>query len=359
MKAAICREFNAPLSIEEVTLAAPKSGQVQIRIAACAICHSDLAFMDNAWGGNLPAVYGHEAAGHVMALGDGVEGFEIGAPVLVTLIRSCGTCPSCATGHPTSCETGFDRLVNSPLTDATGEKLEQGMATAGFAEEVVVDASQIVTLPDDLPMDVASLLACGVITGFGAVTNSAKMEPGKNVVVIGAGGVGLNTVQAAAICGAAKVIAVDISTEKLDAATEFGATHGVLSGADLGENIRTLTGGRGADYVFVTVGAIGAFNGAPDLLAPRGQMVMVGMPAVGAKMEFEPVNIAAASQVMRGSKMGEAVLQRDIPYLIELYSQGRLKLDELISNRYPLDQINEAIEDTRKGLSRRNVIVFD
>ncbi|GHA44945.1 S-(hydroxymethyl)mycothiol dehydrogenase [Amylibacter ulvae] len=359
MKAAVCRQFKAPLEIEDVTLGETQSGQLRVKLAACAICHSDLAFLDGSFGGHLPAVYGHEASGHVLEIGDGVNGVAVGDPVLVTLIRSCGTCASCATGHPTSCETPYDRVANSPLTDADGIALEQGMAAGAFAQEVLVDQSQIVKLPDDMDMAVASLLACGVITGFGAVTNSAKMPAGANVAVIGAGGVGLNTIQAAAICGANKVIAVDLGQEKLDAAVEFGATHALISDADLHDNIRALTDGRGVDYVFVTVGAVQAFNAAPDLLAPRGEVVMVGMPPVGVKAEYEPVNLAGMSQSMRGSKMGEAVLQRDIPQLIDLYRQGRLKLDELISNTYSLDQINDAIADTRKGVSRRNVILFD
>jgi len=360
MKAAVCREFGKPLVIEEATLAPVQSGQVHVKIAACAICHSDIMFQSGAWGGQLPAVYGHEAAGRVLSVGNGVVDVSVGDAVLVTLIRSCGTCPTCSSGHPTNCETPYDRVGSSPLRGADGEILEHGMATAAFAEEVVVDQSQVIGLPDGLAMDAASLLACGAITGIGAVTNAAAMPVGASAVVIGAGGVGLNTIQGAALAGASHVIALDVAVDKLTGAKEFGATHVVnATDKDTVDQVYSILGGRGADYVFVTVGAVAAYKAALDYLAPRGELVMVGMTASGQEMGIEPVNIAGMSQVLRGTKMGDTVLQRDIPVLIEHYFAGRLKLDELITNRYSLDQINEAIADTTAGKSRRNVIVFD
>ena len=359
MKAAVCHEFGKPLIVEEVNLRAPKHGEVEVKMRACAICHSDILFAEGAWGGTLPAVYGHEGAGHITALGDGVTGYKVGDPVLVTLIRACGHCLSCASGRPTNCELPYDR-TRGPLSTADGGLLEHGMATATFAESAVVDQSQIVRIPDEISMDVASLLSCGVITGVGAVTNTAKVRPGASVVVIGAGGVGLNTIQGAVICGAVKIIAVDITEEKLDAAKEFGATHGVLATEEkMHRIIRQITDGRGADYVFITVGVAQAYDSAPKYTAPGGIMVMVGMPPSGEKASYEPVMMAATSQSMLGSNMGDTMLKRDIPCLIELYRQGRLKLDELISKRYRLEEINEAIADTRAGNARRNVIVFE
>lgn len=359
MKAAICREFGAPLTIEDVNLRAPKEGEVHVELAACAICHSDILFLDGAWGGPLPALYGHEAAGIVKSVGTGVSRAKVGDRVLVTLIRSCGECHGCDSGHPTDCENAGQSPKNSPITDATGAPIWQAMATGGFAQEVCVDQSQIVTLPADIDLDVASLLACGAITGIGAVTNSAKMEEGADVVVIGAGGVGLNTVQGALIKGAKTVIAIDLDQEKLDGAKDFGAHHALLaSQEDVVDQVRALTSGRGAQYVFVTVGAIPAYRQAIEFLAPRGEVIMVGMPASGDFLEFEPVNLAALSQALRGTKMGDTVLDRDIPQLLEWYKSGDLKLDELISNRYSLDQINEAISETKSGKSRRNVIIF-
>ncbi|MDE0703605.1 MAG: zinc-binding dehydrogenase [Rhodospirillaceae bacterium] len=359
MRAAVCRSFGACLEIADIDLRPPGPGEVEVAIAACAVCHSDLHAMDGAWGGHLPAVYGHEAAGHVTAAGAGVAGIATGDPVLVTPIRACGTCPSCAGGHPATCETPHDRVQGSPLRDRDGTPVEQGISAAAFAERVVVDRSQVQKIPADIGMDAACLLSCGVITGFGAVANTAGVKPGSDVAVVGAGGVGLNCIQGAAIAGAARVIAVDPVPEKLDAAREFGATDAVLAtDNDVELQIKRLTGGRGADTVLVTVGAAGAYRTAPRFLAPRGQLIAVGMPPADARAEWFPADFSYYGQGIRGSCLGDTVLSRDIPYLVELYRQGRLKLDELVTGRYPLERINDAIGDTRAGRSRRNVILF-
>jgi len=359
MKAAVCHEYGKPLVIQDVALRAPQKGEVEVKLKAVAICHSDILFAEGAWPGTLPAVYGHEGAGIVTALGDGVTGLAIGDPVLVTMIRSCGHCVSCSGGHPATCETRID-TAHGPLTMPDGGVLDQGLNTGAFAESVVIDHSQVVKLPADMAMDSACLLACGVITGVGAATNTAQVKPGSSVVVIGVGGVGLNAIQGAKICGAAKIIAVDLSQDKLDAALEFGATHTVLASSDKPHRaVRALTGGRGADYVLVAAGAVQAFQTAPQFLCVGGTLVMVGMPPSGAKVTYEPVMVAKTAQTMKGSSMGDTVLSRDIPYLVELYHQGRLKLDELITHRYALEQINEAIADTVAGNARRNVIIFD
>lgn len=356
-RAAVCRAFGEPLLIEEISLADPGPGQVEVRIAACAICYSDISYADGGWGGHLPAVYGHEAAGHVTALGPGVTDAKVGDAVLVTLMRACGGCVPCATGHPATCETGFDTLAG-PIT-IDGEPVEQGLRTAAFAEKAVVDTSQIVVLPPDMPMDAASVLSCGVITGVGAVINTAGLRAGQTAVVIGAGGVGLNAIQGARIAGASRIIAVDMTEEKLAVAREFGATDGILASDPKPWAAARKILGRGVDFAFVTVGAIQAFDTATRYLGTGGKMVMVGMPHSGQTTQYEPVIVAAVAQQMIGSKMGDVVLKRDIPWMVDLYRQGRLKLDELVSGRWRLDQINEAIRDTRSGAARRNVIVFD
>jgi len=358
IRAALCREFGKPLSVETVHLRAPGPGEVEVRIAACAVCHSDVSFAQGDWGGALPAVYGHEAAGWVSATGPGVGGLRVGDPVVVTMIRACGTCPSCGVGKPTICETPYDRRTG-PLSMPDGSPVEHGLSTGAFAEFAVVHESQVVPIPEHLPMEVASLLGCGVITGVGAVVNTAKVHPGSSVVVIGAGGVGLNTIQGALVAGAARIIAVDMTEEKLATARAFGATDGVLA-TECGphRHVRALTGGRGADYVFVTVGSIPAYEGSVKFLAPGGRMIMVGMPPSGAKVSYEPVMAAAVNHGFLGSKLGESVIQRDIPWLVDLYQQGRLKLDELISARYPLEGINEAFADCAAGRVRRGVILF-
>jgi len=357
IKAAVCHKFGAPLVIEEVQLRAPEMGEVEVDLTAVAICHSDISFAEGAWGGSLPAVYGHEAAGHVSAIGPGVGTLAVGDAVVVTLIRACGHCPNCCAGRPTTCETPYDGDLG-PLKTASGGKLHQAMACGAFAEKMVVDQSQIVRIPDDMALDAASLLSCGVITGVGAVVNVACLRAGQDVVVIGAGGVGLNAIQGARIAGARRIVAVDMSVDKLDVAMEFGATDVVLGTDEAPWRVAKHAIGRGADAVIVTVGAIPAYDQAPRYLAGGGRVIMVGMPHVGASSTYEPVNFAAASQGMIGSKMGDAVIARDIPWMIDLYQQGRLKLDELISGRWALEQINEAFEDTKTGAARRNVIML-
>lgn len=359
IKAAVCHEFGAPLQVQEIELRAPIAGEVEVTLEACAVCFSDISYMDGGWGGSLPAVYGHEAAGRITALGAGVAGYQLGDAVLVTLIRSCATCTPCATGTPTQCTAPYDRMAG-PVALPDGGALEHGLACGAFAEKAVVDQSQIAAIPDDIPMDAACLLSCGVVTGVGAAVNTAQVRPGQTVVVIGAGGVGLNAIQGAAIAGAARIIAVDMTPEKLDAAREFGATDGVLATDEKPwKQVAAITAGRMADAVLVTVGAIPAFDTAPRFLGAGGNMYLVGMPHSGDMAQYEPVIFGAMAQGMKGTKMGDVVLKRDIPWMVDLYKQGRLKLDELVSGRWSLDQINEAIMDTRSGAARRNVIVFD
>ncbi|SEO62154.1 Zn-dependent alcohol dehydrogenase [Salinihabitans flavidus] len=357
IRAAVCHAFGEPLRIEQVRLRAPDMGEVEVTLDAVAICHSDISYAEGAWGGSLPAVYGHEAAGRVSAVGGGVDGIAAGDRVVVTLIRACGTCLSCASGTPTQCQTKYDG-DHGPLSTAEGGALHQAMACGAFAEKVVVDQSQVVKLTGDISMEAASLIACGVITGVGAVVNTAGLRAGQDVVVIGAGGVGLNAIQGARIAGARRIVAVDMSPEKLDIAREFGATDGVLATAPKPWKEAIAAMGRGADAVIVTVGAIPAYDAAPRYLAPGGRVIMVGMPHSGATAHYEPVILSAVGQGMIGSKMGDVVIRRDIPWMADLYEQGRLKLDELISGRWRLEQINEAIADTKSGSAKRNVIVF-
>jgi Zn-dependent alcohol dehydrogenase len=359
MKAAVCREFGAPLVIEELHLADPGPGEVKVRMVATAICHSDITYAEGGWGGQLPAVYGHEGAGIVAEVGPGVHSVKVGDAVVVTLIRSCGHCHGCTMGMPVTCDATFPLDATSPLTDASGASIVHGLRTAAFAEQVVVEESQLVVVPADLGLDVASLLACGVITGFGAVTNTAGVQPGSHVVVFGCGGVGLNSVQGALLSGAQTIVAIDLAESKLQAALEFGATHTLNPITDdVVARVRELTDGRGADYVFVTVGAKAAFDASYALLAKAGAVVLVGMPANGVMSEIDPGTMAAYSQRILGSKMGGSRISIDIPNLVNLYKQGRLKLDELISGRYALADINEAMESVKRGDALRNVIVF-
>ncbi len=358
INAAVAHEFGKPLKIEEVELRSPINNEVEVTLGAVAICHSDISYMDGAWGGFLPAVYGHEASGAVSNVGDNIEDISIGDRVVVTLIRSCGECINCKQGKPTLCLFEYD-FTEGPLKTFSGDRLMQAMGCGAFAEKVVVDKSQIVKISKTISYETAALMACGVITGVGAVVNAAKIKPGQDVVVIGAGGVGLNAIQGARLAGARRIIAVDLSEEKLKIAIEFGATDGILatSGAPWKSGREKL--GGGADAVFVSVGSVSVYDTAPLYLRPGGQVVMLGMTKTTDLSTFKPVNLAALSQRMIGSKMGDSVIARDIPWIADLYLQNRLKLDELISNRWTLGQINEAIEDTKTGSSKRNLIVFN
>ncbi len=359
MRAALCHEFGQPLAIEEVVLRAPRHGEAEVAIAACAVCHSDIHYIEGAWGGPLPVVFGHEAAGTIRALGGGMEGFSIGDRVLVTLLKTCGQCNNCISGMPARCERKGSPK-DSPISDRDGNPVAQGLVTGAFAERVVVHRTQLAPLPAEIPMDAACLLSCGVITGVGAAVNTARITPGSTVAVVGAGGVGLNAIQGARLCGASRIIAVDISPSKLDDAMEFGATHGVLATGDKPyREVRKIAGGRGVDFALVSVGSTAACETAMRYLCQGGKLVIVGMPADGETMQFEPVIVAGLSQSILGSCMGDTVLGRDIPMLLELYRQQRLKLDELVTARYPLERINDAIQHSLSGKARRNVIVFD
>lgn len=229
MKAAICHEFGKPLVIEEIVIDVPQAGELKVKLSACAICHSDIHYMEGAWGGTLPAVYGHEAAGVVEEVGDGVTTVAPGDHVIVSLLRSCGQCHFCKRHETYMCEAKFALDSETRLHTKDGKPIFQGLRTSAFAEAVVVEQSQVVPIPADVRFDSASLLACGVITGLGAVVNTAKVELGSSVLIISTGGVGLNSVQGAVRSGADPIIAVDLSDTKLEAATAFGATHTINS----------------------------------------------------------------------------------------------------------------------------------
>jgi S-(hydroxymethyl)glutathione dehydrogenase / alcohol dehydrogenase len=359
-RAAVCRAFGEPLAIEEIELAPPGPGEVRVRVAACAICHSDISFIEGLWGGALPAVYGHEAAGVVEEVGAGVAHLKPGDHAVVTLVRSCGRCFSCAGGAPVFCETVFPLDQQSPLASLRGEAIVHGLRTGAFAEHVVVEASQAVAIGKDVPLASAALIACGVLTGVGAVVNTAGVKAGAKVIVIGCGGVGLNSVQGARLAGCSAIVAVDLSDAKLEAARAFGATHAVNPRReDLAARVAEITDGRKADYVFVTVGAKSAIEQGLGLMRRGGATVIVGMPANGVDASFDPCWLASDGQSIVGCRMGSARPRIDVPRMVDFYRQRRLKLDELISGRYPLEQINEAIDSTRRGEALRNVIVFE
>lgn len=360
IRAAVCRQFGAPLALETLSLAPPKAGEVRAQIRACAICHSDLTYMDGGWGGKPPIVFGHEAAGTVESVGDGVRDLHPGDAVLVTLLRSCGHCPECESGAGFQCAASFDSDVNPRLRDANDKPVFAGLRTGAFAEFAVVDASQVVRIPAEIDWRAASLLSCGVLTGFGAVANTARIPALSSAAVAGCGGVGLNCVQAAALCGARPLAAIDISDSKLQMAQEFGADCAINPNKeDAKTAAMRITNGRGFDYVFVAAGSGKLIGAAQEWLARQGTLVLAGMPPDGDFAQLDATTMAHGSRNVLGSKMGSARLRRDIPKLADLYLSGRLKLDEMISGVYPLEKINEAVADARAGEALRNVIVFD
>jgi len=359
LKAAVCYEFGKPLVIEDIDIRPPGKGEVKVRLATTAVCHSDIHAFRGELPMELPAIGGHESAGYIDELGEGVTRVKAGDPVVASTLTSCGKCFFCVTGRPHLCEAEWARDKESPYKNKKGQSVLQMFRIGTFAEYTILDESQVVKVPDDMPLDRASLLACGVITGFGAVVNRAKVEVMSSCVIIGVGGVGLNAVQGASISGANPVIAVDINDAKLEAARTFGATNTVNSSKiDAIEAVKELTGGRGVDYVFVTVGNAKAMEQGFAMSGPRGMTVMVGLPYYKDTITFQSFPFIMGERMLTGSFMGTTHLQNDIPRMVKLYQQGILKLDELITGRYPLDKINEAIEAVIKGEALRNVIMF-
>jgi len=360
MKAAVCREAGKPLVIEDLSIDPPEAGEVMIRVLACAICHSDVHCVHGDWGFEAPLVAGHEAAGVIVETGEGVRELQEGDTIVATLMRACGHCFQCRRGKSNCCETRFPLDYETRLHDGNGGPVLQGLKTGAFAQYAVVDQSQLVRVPASLEAEKACLLACGVITGVGAVVNTARIETGSTVAVIGGGGVGLNSIQGAVLSGASEIIAVDLRGDKLRICERFGATATVdASRLDAVAAVTEITGGAGLDYAFVTVGSAAAVNQASRMLRPGGTAVIVGMPA------NDDVNVTfnahdlAMDRCVRGSLMGSTRLATDVPRLINLYEHGRLKLDELISGRYDLGRINEAIDSTARGEAIRNVVLID
>jgi len=359
MKAAVCREFGKPLVIEDVEIVDPKKTEIKVKVAVTAICHSDIHDFKGELPGAVPFIGGHEVAGYVEKIGPDVTCVKIGDPVVVSLLKSCGKCYYCVTGMPHQCANWMGGKPEVQIRDKTGEPIAKKGGVGGFAESVIVDESQVAILPPDMPIDSAALLACGVISGFGAVVFRAKVRPFQSVVVIGTGGVGLNAIQGAAYCGAYPVIAIDVLDNKLEAAREFGATHTINSSkSDAAAEVKKLTCDRGADFAFVTVGSVPAIKQAFALCGPRGTTVIVGLPNFKETLTMAPMEFIRSEKCMMGGFMGSTNIKVDIPNLVNMYKQGKLKLDQLITARYPLEKINEAIEKVVKGEALRNIIDF-
>jgi len=360
MKAAVCYEFGKPLVLEEVDLDPPQEGEVKVRIAATAVCHSDIHAIRGELPGRLPGLPGHESAGYVEEVGKGVTSVKPGDPVMLSTVTSgCGHCYYCTTGLPHLCERR--RHLPPHHRNKKGQLLApMAGPVGGFAEYTVVPDNELAVIPKDFPMDRAALMSCGVLTGFGAVFNRAQVKSLNSVVVVGTGGVGLNAIQSAAIAGAYPIIAVDILDKKLEVAKSFGATHTLNSAKEKDpiKAVQQMTYGRGADYVFITVGSAAAFRQGFLMSGPRGMTVIIGLMPMKESVSFTSFDFLMGEKVVTGCGGGSPRLNIDVPRLVELYRNGRLKLDELITARYPLKEINVAIESAEKGEVLRNVIMF-
>ena len=364
MQAALVTEVNRPFQIETVTLAPPKAGEVLVKMAAAGVCHSDWHILDGSIPKPLPILTGHEGAGVVETVGDGVTRVKPGDRVTLNWRPECGDCHYCLQDRANLCETLAPAINSGLQLDGTSRISWRSQPVyimnwlGCFAEYVVVQAACCVPIRHGVPMEVAALVGCAVATGVGAAMYTAEVSPGQSVVVYGVGGVGLNIIQGAALCGADPIIAVDTDSAKTAFAREFGATHTLISDDSTETQIQDLTGGRGADHVFESVGLPALQERAFDAVAPGGMLTLVGVAPTESRTSWPAFVIMGKEKTIRGSIYGSVNPRRDFSRLMDLYAVGKLKLDELVRRRYRLDQINEAYDDMFKGELARGVIVF-
>jgi S-(hydroxymethyl)glutathione dehydrogenase/alcohol dehydrogenase len=359
MKAAVLHVANQPLTIEEVELTKPKSREVLLRTAFAGLCHSDLHFIEGLYPHPTPCVLGHESAGIVEAVGDGVTYVKPGDHVITCLSVFCGTCPQCVTGHPNLCENTQVKMPPGAARRMTWKAghMNQAFNLSSFAEQMLVHENAMVKIDADVPLDRAALVGCGVMTGVGAVFNAAKVEPGATVAVIGCGGVGLSAVNGAALAGAERIIAIDTVASKLELARELGATDTLnASNADPVQQVREMTGG-GVHYSFEALGTKTTAEQAFAMLRPGGTATIIGMVPFGVKIELHGYDFLR-DRKLQGTSMGGNRFRVDMPRLLSLWRQGRLKLDHLISGKLKLEQINDGVAALKSGAPVRQLIDF-
>jgi NDMA-dependent alcohol dehydrogenase len=361
-KAALCREHNQPIVVEEIAVDPPKRGEVTVKLGACGVCHSDLSAINGTIALPLPLVLGHEGAGVVEEVGEGVSGLAKGDHVVFSFVYMCGKCRFCVAGRPVLClEQG--KALTTPLEgtprvrDAAGKPLSIFSGCGAMAEYATVSAENLIKIDPKVPLDCAALVGCGVTTGVGAVFNTAKVEPGASVAVFGCGGVGLSAIQGAVIAGAGKIIAIDTLQPKLDMARKFGATDTILYKEDPTKELKKLTGG-GPDYAFECVGS-GELAGAAYRAIRRGGLaVVVGVAKPSDSTSVRTMTLPFEEKTLTGSYFGSCVPRVDFPRMLALYLAGRLKLEELITRRYRIDEAPQAFADLQAGKNARGVIMF-
>ncbi|ARU04265.1 alcohol dehydrogenase [Comamonas serinivorans] len=359
MKAAVLEQFDAPLAIRDVDVAQPGANEVLVRTAAVGLCHSDLHMMQGLRDVPLPMVLGHEVAGVVEAVGSQVTGLKPGDHVVGCLSVFCGHCPVCVSGRQVLCANPEVKMAPGVAKRLSmgGKPVAQNYNLSGFAEKILVHPNALVKVRPEIPLDRAALLGCAVITGTGAVFRSARVEPGATVAVVGCGGVGLAAINGAAIAGAARIIAIDLLADKLTLAQTFGATDVIdASQVDPVSAVKALTGG-GVEYAFECIGNKTATEQCWAMLTPGGTATVIGLFRPQVKVELPGTEFITEKR-LQGSLMGSNRLTQDIPRLVELYLQGKLKLDELISQRIPLEAINEGFDAMKAGTVARSVVVF-
>jgi S-(hydroxymethyl)glutathione dehydrogenase/alcohol dehydrogenase len=361
MKAAVFHGPQLPLSIEDVELDKPQDREVLIKTVASGVCHSDLHFVDGFYPYPAPAVLGHEAAGIIEEVGRQVTYVKPGDHVICCLSVFCGNCEQCMSGHPNRCSnkqaTQRDPK-DKPRISQKGKMVNQFLDISSYCEKMLLHENAVVKIREDLPLDRAALIGCGVTTGVGAVLNTAKIEPGSTVAVFGAGGVGLAAIQGARIAGARKIIAIDMFEGKLAMAKRLGATDTVdASSSDPVDEIRKITGG-GVDYSFEAIGLKKVAEQAFNALKPGGTATVIGMIPVGQKVEMDGY-MFLTERKLQGSNMGSNRFRIDMPRYIDFYMQGRLKLDEMISRRGKLEDVNEAFRAMKAGEVARTVLMFN
>jgi len=360
MKAAIFRGANQPLEIGEIQLSEPGPREVVVRTACAGICHSDLHFVEGTYPMAAPAVLGHESAGIVEEVGSSVDYVKPGDHVITCLSVFCGYCEHCLSGHPARCggratERGADE---PPRLSLDGQPVQQFANLSSFAEKMLVHENAIVKIREDMPLDRAALIGCGVMTGVGAALRTAQVEPGTTVVVIGCGGVGLSAINGAAIAGAGRIIAVDRLASKLELARRFGATDVVdASQGDPVEQVKQIER-RGVHYAFEAIGLKQTAEQAWAMLRAGGVATVIGMIPLGQKIEIHGIDLLREKK-LQGSSMGSNRFRIDMPRLVEFYLNGKLELDALISSRIKLEEINQAMDALKTGEVARQVIVFE
>ncbi|WP_321945314.1 zinc-dependent alcohol dehydrogenase family protein [Paraburkholderia sp. J10-1] len=354
-----------PLSIEDIELAPPGPDEVLIRIAAAGLCHSDLSVINGDRPRPMPMALGHEAAGVVEQLGAGVTDLQVGDHVVVVFVPSCGHCTPCAEGRPALCEPGAAAngagtlLSGARRLSLKGDAINHHLGCSVFAEYATVSRRSVVKIDPTVPLDEAALFGCAVLTGVGAVVNTAQVRVGASVAVIGLGGVGLAALIGAQAAGARQIIAVDLSDAKLEQARLLGATHTVNAAReDALEHIRALSSG-GVEFAFEFAGSIRALDLAYSITRRGGATVTAGLPPSTARWPLAAVSLVAEERTVKGSYIGTCVPARDIPRYIELYKQGRLPVDKLLTGRLRLDEINRGFDLLHEGKAIRQVVVFE